>query len=82
MTSLCPRCGEKYFICGFCNAELESIEAVLLEEDSCMSHYCSSDCIDEDVHLLEERHSGGTSAVQPFPYLIDMKRPIAELRIE
>lgn len=52
LSACCPRCGEDYFICGFCNSELLSVEAVLLEESRCKMHCCSGDCLDHEIELL------------------------------
>lgn len=53
MASTCPRCGERFFICGFCNSELFGIEAVILEDNACMTHYCSVACVEEDARVME-----------------------------
>lgn len=72
MSARCPRCGEKYFICGLCNAELLSVEAVLLQEGDCKIHYCSEECLNQELLHLRAVYVD-VSADMRFPHLVDLK---------
>ncbi len=46
MVAICPLCGRDLFICQFCNSELMFVRSSLVEERTCVAHFCSSDCVE------------------------------------